>query len=357
MKTFGLRRRIVNAVGATFFATTALTSPNPSNAFFFSFPNLLEFSPADTFMMLLVIDALIDPSVVQQKSKQDPFSRSPGAPFPLASSETNTTSAIYWAGQDISRVLNLRRDERFAIGVSYRQDWSRTHFFTATNPALGSQKSENNSLGFNWVYTLQNWHLGGVVGGRWGDGRYTEAGSPNVASFNSSGFFAAAELGYVVTLGGESANKVGNINWKRDVKQTSLYIDPTVRALYGRNVVGSFVDPANSLVGNQTERYVSIGGGLEVFALVPDKAVVYSPFVKVTVDQQISYSYEAVNVVRNVTEKFDHDRTFARIEGGLNAYIGRNVTTGVSGFYGGSGDREDYGVKGTLLFNFATSAR
>lgn len=338
-----LGRRIGSAaVGA--ISVLAMTA-TPSAAFLPSFFRLP--GSVDPFESLLLMYLLLDPQVTYRSSSHDPWRSDIGGFAEPAGQETDTVTAMTWAAQDVSQYFGLSGAEQLVVGVQYTRSWSDTdhilHFPGAAPFVVAKQETDQNSLGANFGYVNGAWYASGVAGYMWGDGKLTDALGDS-GKFDTDGFFAAAELGRVFTLSGESYTSQTPVT----VKTSSFYIDPAIRIARVDTTAEAYVDDAGFAYGEEEQSYWSVGASLRLFALLPQDGIVYSPFVKLSVDQWVDYEATIESPAAGQTFNLSQDETFGKVEAGLNVLVGDRAMFGVSGFYGGSGDVEDAGVRAIL---------
>lgn len=280
-----------------------------------------------------------DPTLVGATARHDPWKQTiNGSESRVSGSRTSAVSVLVWGGFDLSDPIGLPANQRLAIGAFYRHDRAWTEF-----EGTGELSSRNNALGLLLAYTYDAWHLSGAAAFDWGEGKSTSLPSGAAGTFDISARSVAVQFGRTFTLSGDPhpADRATLASWPFGPQRMSVYLDPVFRVGYARGRADSFTNSAGTIFGKEIERAWTVGGSVTLSAVIPQGGgVLWRPYIEFSLDRQLGYRHTLDLPTTSQVAHLDHDKTYWGVSGGLGAWINRNISMGVSGFYRGSGSQD-----------------
>jgi hypothetical protein len=161
-----------------------------------------------------------------------------------------------------------------------------------------------------------------------GDGDLKNNLSGGKGDFDSQHYFTDARLGKTFVL--------------TDKPDRGLGLDLSVNGGYTTGTDGSFTDSAGLRYGTEDLHYGYIGGRARLFAVLPDRNVLWVPFISGTVDVQLGFDHTlkvpTQALIPKDTLTFQQEQTFWGGDVGVDFFTAGGLKGGIRGFYTGNSD-------------------
>ena len=270
-----------------------------------------------------------------------------GAPTTFTGSRSTFFSGFLWGNYDVGPHLGLPANQQLVVGGFYRHSRARTDI-----GADGRSDSHGHAIGGLLSYGIDAAYVTVAGGYEWGGGTLTSLPSNATGSFATSGHSFGFAAGHVFTLWGDRAGIHRDNPWPHNVRQVSVYFDPSFRAVYARSGSDAFTNSRGTPFGAQDERSWTLGGSFRLSVVVPQgNGMVVRPHIAFTIDRQVDYRHTLALPATGQTARLDHDRTAWGVNGGVTLWFDRHLSIGVEGFHRASASHDASGAMAWLRVN------
>jgi hypothetical protein len=273
-----------------------------------------------------------------------------GAQSVAAGSTTTSLDAGADAHIDASRIFDLKGDnQRLLIGAYLDYNSIQT-----TYDALAPGSSMHRDLyaaGATVAYLYKTSYFQGKFGGLWGNGTTNDSGV--LGSSSTSGYEGSLTAGHVFTLFDARAFETRKMPVKAPAAPqpisgylVGLDVNGTVSTYSERH--GAFTDTSGFINGAEQLQAWNVDARARLFADIMDNGLVWTPYVAISVEQQLSFTH-TMDVVAQAGQTADTlvfappGQTYGGVQTGLRLVDSKGIQYGIDGSYYKSSGLESVG--------------
>jgi hypothetical protein len=251
---------------------------------------------------------------------------------------------------DASRMFDLKGDNQRLLIGAYLDFSSIRTTYDALAPGSSMQRNLY-AAGATVAYLYRSSYFQGKFGALWGNGTTNDSGV--LGSFGTSGYEGSLTAGHVFTLFDARSFETRKMPVKAPAAPqpmsgylVGLDVSGTVSTYSERH--GTFTDTSGFINGAEQLQAWNVDARARLFADIMDNGLVWTPYVAVSVEQQLSFSH-TMDVVAQAGQAADTllfappGQTYGGVQTGLRLLDSKGIQYGIDGSYYKSSGLESVG--------------